>query len=195
MAQNSIEILLKTKKTIFTTKELAYLWQISNPDTLKSKVYFLVKNKKLIALHKGIYALDNNFNKFELAGKLKPPSYISGETVLYQESLIFQYSTDIASISNAAKTIKCQNTDYVYHKIKDEILFNQKGLKILDNYYQAEKERAFLDTIYLNKNYYFDNLSSLDWQKCFSLADIYKNKALKKRVKNYYNTYAKQNST
>lgn len=190
MPQSSIEILLRTKKTIFVSRELSYLWKINNPDTLKSKVYSLVKNRKLIALRKGIYTIVSNYDKFELAGKLKSPSYISLETALRKSGIIFQYSSNVTSVSNITKTIKCKETDYVYHKIKDEILFIKDGLEILDNYYIATPERAFLDMIYLDKNYYFDNLSSINWKKCFSLVEIYKNKALKKRLKEYHKDYA-----
>ena len=35
-----------------------------------------------------------------------------------------------------------------------------------DNCYRANKERAFMNMIYLNKNYYFDNLRTINWQKC-----------------------------
>ncbi|PIR07461.1 hypothetical protein COY65_01475 [Candidatus Jorgensenbacteria bacterium CG_4_10_14_0_8_um_filter_39_13] len=183
---SAIEILLKTQKTVFAIQELSFLWKIRNSNTLKSKIYFLVKNKKLISLKKGIYALNQNYDKFELANKLRPPSYISLETVLRNSGIIFQYSSDIISISNISKTIKCQRINYVYHKIKNEVLFNKMGIKISDKYWIAEPERAFLDIIYLNKNYYFDNLSQINWGKCFSLVEIYKNKALKKRLKDYF---------
>ena len=185
MSQSSIEILLRTKKTIFTPQELAYLWKISNPNTLKSKIYLLIKNKKLIALRRGIYAITDDYDKFELAGKLQSPSYIGLETVLYKAGIIFQYSTEIISVSNVSKTIKCQEVNYIYHKIKDEILFNKQGLEISDVYFIASPERAFLDAIYLYKDYYFDNLGSINWDKCFSLVRIYKNKALEKRLKDY----------
>jgi len=191
MPKSSIEVLLRTTRTVFTIRELAYLWKINNPTTLKSKVYLLVKNKKLIRLHKGIYAVINDYNKFELAGKLKSPSYISLETVLYKAGIIFQYSTNIISISNTTKTVECQGVDYIYHKVKDEILFNKSCLEISDTYYISTPERAFLDTIYLNGNYYFDNLVKINWEKCFSLVEIYKNNALKKRLKGYYKNYAK----
>lgn len=192
MGYSSIEILLRTKKTIFTIEELAFLWRINNPNTLKSKVYFLVKNKKLIPLHKGIYTFTEDYDKFELAGKLKSPSYVSLETVLYKEGVIFQYSTDITSISNVTKTIKCDRINYIYHKLKDEILFNRKGLEILDNYFMASLERAFLDMIYLNKSYYVDNLRPINWEKCFSLVEIYKNKTLRKRLREYQKDYVEQ---
>jgi len=191
MRQSSIETLLRTKKTIFTIQELAFFWKIDNPNTLKSKVYFLIKNKKLISLRKGIYTPISNYDKFELAGKLKSPSYLSLETVLYKGGIIFQYSTDITSISNVTKTIRCEGINYVYHKFKDEILFNKSGLEMFDNYYLATVERAFLDMIYLNKNYYFDNLQPINWKKCFSLVEIYKNKALIKRLKEYHQEYVR----
>jgi len=191
MRQSSIEILLRTKKTIFAIQELAFFWKINNPNTLKSKIYFLAKNKKLIPLRKGIYTPISNYDKFELAGKLKSPSYVSLETVLYKGGIIFQYSTDITSISNVTKSIRCKGINYVYHKLKDEILFNKSGLEIFDNYYLATVERAFLDTIYLNKNYYFDNLQPINWERCFSLVEIYKNKALIKRLKEYHKDYVR----
>ena len=36
-------------------------------------------------------------------------------------------------------------------------------LKKEDTYYVASKERAFLDILYLNKDYHFDNLSPLNF--------------------------------
>ena len=191
MPQSSIEILLRTKKTVFAIRELAYLWKINNPDTLKSKVYLLIKNKKLIALRKGIYAITNDYDKFELAGKLRSPSYVSLETVLYKAGMVFQYSTAVVSMSNVTNTISCQGIDYIYHKVKDEILFNKTCLEISGVYYMAIPERAFLDTIYLDKNYYFDNLTSINWERCFSLVGIYKNKALRKRLEKYHKDYVK----
>ncbi len=191
MAKSAIEILLRTKRTVFIIQELAYLWKINNPDVLKSKIYLLVKNKKIIALHKGIYAVSADYDKSELAGRLKSPSYTSLETVLYKAGIIFQYSASITSISNITKTIKCQKIDYIYHKVKDEILFNKSGMEISETYYIATPERAFLDTLYLNKNYYFDNLVSINWKKCLSIVEIYKNNALGRRLKEYYKNYAK----
>lgn len=195
MPQSAMEILLRTKKTVFVIQELSYLWKINNPDTLKSKIYLLAKNKKLMVLRKGIYAFSADYDKFELAGKLKSPSYVSLETVLYKAGIIFQYSTAVTSMSNVTKTIRCQGVDYIYHKIKDEILFSKVCMEVLDAYYIAAPEKAFLDTIYLDGSYYFDNLDSINWEKCFSLVKIYKNKALERRLKGYYKNYVRQTKT
>lgn len=42
-----------------------------------------------------------------------------------------------------------------------------------DNVNIASPERAFLDTLYLDSNYYYDNPSSLNKQKALSLLPIY----------------------
>ena len=53
----------------------------------------------------------------------------------------------------------------------------------------ATLERAFLDAVYLYKNYHFDNLGTIDWEKVAELKKIYKSKAFEKRVEEYYMIY------
>ena len=182
---NSIVKLLKSKKTVFSMSDLAILWNIKNQNSLKSKVYYLVNNGSIIRLHQGIFVLDNKYNKNELAGKLKSPSYVSLETVLRRTGCIFQHSNEISSISNTNKEYIIDNIKYSYRKIKDSVFFNTKGLDCYSNYSIATKERAFLDMIYFNKNYYFDNLENINWKKCEELIKIYNNKVLFKCFNNY----------
>ncbi|MEW6407252.1 MAG: hypothetical protein AB1465_00990 [Patescibacteria group bacterium] len=186
MAGESIAILLKSKQTVFTIKELTYLWQIFDEKYLKSKIYFLTKKGDLIRLRKGIYTLSLDYDKYELAGKLKTPSYISLETVLRNEGVIFQHYRSIFSVSNLSRIIVCNKQEFIYRKIKDDILLNLDGIIKKENYYIASVERAFLDAIYLYKNYYFDNLSKIDWQKCNKLIKIYHSDSLLKRLNQYY---------
>jgi len=70
----------------------------------------------------------------------------------------------------------------IFRKLKDSVLFNFAGIIIKDNYSVATTERAFLDMIYLFPNYYFDNLKSINWEKCDELVKIYNNKELIKTV-------------
>lgn len=176
-------------------KDLAILWGIKNRNTLKSKASFLARNGKLKKLHYGIYALDEKYDKFELAGKLHHPSYISTEIVFRREGMTFQYSEEITSISDVTKRYEVDGTSYSYRKIKDITLFDKKGIDFFDNWAIASEERAFLDMIYINKNYYFDNLSGISWTRCFELVGIYKNKNLIKRLKTYKKNYAQQTKT
>jgi hypothetical protein len=189
---NSIVKLLSSGKTVFNVSDLAILWEIKNNDYLKSKIYYLIHAGDLIRLHHGIFAVDIKYNKYELAGKLNNPSYVSLETVLRAKDIIFQYSSEITSVGRNNKHYVINGVNYVYRKIKDNILYKSDGLENMDNYMIASRERAFLDMIYLNKNYYFDNLDSLDWKKSFELAIIYNNKSMIKRLKNYYKDYVGQ---
>ena len=77
-----------------------------------------------------------------------------------------------------------------FRKLKKEVLFNPLGIVNQNNCSLATPERAFLDMLYLFPRYYFDNLKKIDWQKCFQIANIYKNKQLVKRLNNYYKKYA-----
>ncbi|HEY4505830.1 MAG TPA: hypothetical protein VJG67_04025, partial [Candidatus Paceibacterota bacterium] len=94
--------------------------------------------------------------------------------------------------SYTTKEIECDGQKYSYKKIKDTILTNQIGIESRENYSIASPERAFLDVIYLNKNYHFDNLSALNWEKVYEILPIYGgNKRMTKMVKMYHEAFKK----
>lgn len=72
---------------------------------------------------------------------------------------------------------------YSFRKIKDTILTNTAGIENRGTYFAATKERAFLDVLYLNKDYHFDNLSPLDFKKVQELLPMYHNKRMEHSVK------------
>ncbi|MBU4482190.1 hypothetical protein KKC16_01935, partial [Patescibacteria group bacterium] len=141
-------------------------------------------------LRKGIFCKDKNFNPKELATSIYTPAYISFETALREQGVIFQHHNAIFIASYLSRELKCANHKFIFRKLKDEILVNNKGIINKNGYSQASKERAFLDMIYLFRDYHFDNLKSIDWKKCAQLVKIYKNKQLEIRLKKYYK-YAK----
>jgi len=190
MKDNSITILLKSKKTVFDFNDLALLWQIKDNNYLKTKVYRLAKNKQILRIRKGIFVLDENFNRYELANKLVNPSYVSLQTILAKEGIIFQYDGTIHSVSRINKEIKIKDQKFIYRKIKDDILLDSKGIKIKTNFSAACRERALIDLSYLEKDFYFDNLKDINWQNVFDLALIYDNKSLIKRLKILRKKYA-----
>ena len=71
---------------------------------------------------------------------------------------------------------------YRYRKIKGKILIDTSGIIREGNVNIASPERAFLDTLYLDSNYYFDNPSLLDKEKVVSLLPIFSSKTLERRV-------------
>ena len=178
--------LYQSPKTVLTTKEIALLWKERNKNNLKSKIFYYVKNGGLIRLRRGIFAKNKKYNFKELAVSIYTPAYVSFETVLREEGVIFQHHNAVFVVSYLSKEVKCGGNKIVFRKIKYEVLINQSGIVNKNNFCQASKERAFLDMIYLFKNYHFDNLDGLDWKKCFELAKIYQNKELIKRLQKYY---------
>ena len=61
-------------------------------------------------------------------------------------------------------------------------MVNTNGILRERNINKATVERAFLDTLYLNGDFYFDNLNPLDRSFVYRLLPIYNSKALTARV-------------
>jgi hypothetical protein len=141
---------------------------------------------KLIRIRRSLYAKDKKYEKYELATKIYTPSYISFETVLAKAGVVFQFYSQIFVASYLTREIIVDDQTYLYKRIRYPILTNHTGVESKRNYYIASPERAFLDVVYLSKNYYFDNLSPLNWENVFRILPIYKNKSLEKRVRNYH---------
>lgn len=160
--KNFILELYKDERTVFTLRDIAMLLNESNYSRLKQKINYYVKTNAIISLRKGIYAKEN-FNKEELACKLYTPSYISLEYVLAKAGIVFQYSEMVTQISYLSRQIEVNSISLRYRKIKDEYLYNPAGIiRHATGVNIAGPERAIIDILYLNKNYHFDNLSSVN---------------------------------
>ncbi len=179
--------ILRSKQTVLSVKDIMLIWGEPISDAARVRINYYTKNGDLHRIRRGIYAKDKNYDKFELATKIFTPSYVSFETVLGQSGVTFQYYDQIFIASCVAREIKADEQVYSYRKIKDVILTNHLGIENKNNYSIASAERAFLDVVYLNTDYHFDNLSILNWDKVFEILPIYGgNKRMKKAVKKYY---------
>jgi len=187
---NLIAKLYQSPKTILTNKDLALIWQINNEQSLYAKTAYYVKKKLLIRLTRGVFTKNKDFNLKELATSIYTPSYISFETVLREAGVIFQHYDAIFIAGPYALTKKIDRSTFTFRKLKDGVLFNPTGIVNKDNYSIATTERAFLDMIYLFPDYYFDNLKSINWEKCVEMVKIYNNKQLVKRLAKYQKNYA-----
>lgn len=183
MKKFSIVDLLKSQGTVFSFKEILLSSGKTPSALLRRQLHYYVKKGVLYSIRRGLYAKDKNYNKFELGTKIFTPAYVSLETVLAQAGVIFQYYSTIFVITYQTKDIECDGHSYSFRKIKDSILMNKSGLEDTGRYFIASKERAFLDILYLNKNYYFDNLYPIDFEKVFELLPIYGNKRMVRLVK------------
>lgn len=184
---NLIAKLYQFPKTVITNNDLGLIWGETNTDNLKAKIAYYVKHGVLFRLTRGVFAKNKNFDPKELATSIYTPSYISFETVLREAGIIFQHYDTIFVAAPWSFSKKIDKYIFTFRKLKDSVLFNPTGIKNATNYSIATVERAFLDMIYLFPKYYFDNLKSINWQRCDELVKIYDNQQLVKRLNKYKN--------
>ncbi len=186
MKNNIVLSIFKDVKTVFRLRDIALLVGEKNFESLNKKLNYYVRTGKLLNPRKGIYAKPN-YSSEELACVLYTPSYISLEYVLQKVGVLFQFDSRITTISYLSRSIDVEDKTFIYRKIKGEIIANTKGItRQFDHVNIASGERAFLDLLYLNKNYYFDNLNPLNKTNVYDLLPIYMSKALTGRVKKLF---------
>jgi hypothetical protein len=174
--------ILRSSKTVFSTKDIALLWHEPGSTATRVRLHSYVKKDALYRIRKGLYAKNRSYNRLELATRIYTPSYVSFETVLVKEGLIFQYYDNISVASYLNRQISVDGQTYTYRKIKTSTLVNSAGVHHLDETSIASRERAFLDTLYANPDYQFDNTGGLNWELVFNILPIYRNKRLQKTV-------------
>lgn len=184
-----LEILLRSPKAIFSTKDVILLWGEQTESAVRVRLNYYAKTGKLIRVHRGFYAKDKNYDRFELATRIYTPSYISFETVLTREGVNFQYYGNIFVASYVNREINVGEQKITFVRMKDYVLSNTVGIEHKDGYAIATRERAFLDRVYVSKDYHFDNLANLNWNKVFEILPIYHNKRLEKKVQEYFKSY------
>lgn len=170
--------ILNSGKSIFTFDDIKLSLWISNKYTIKSFLERQIKSWFFQNAYRGIYVM-NNFDTFEFASKLKKNSYISFETVLKQEWVVFQDYWNVVFSSSDNSVIKRAGwLKFKYCKIKSSILLNPLWLINKWKYTIATPERAICDRIYLSKNYYFDNLDWINKEKLLEISQIYNKRVI-----------------
>ncbi|MBT4594850.1 hypothetical protein HOD08_03150 [bacterium] len=192
MIKADILNILRSKSTVLTFKEILIASGEKRPDLLRRRLNYYVQQGELYSIRRGLYAKNKNYDRLELATKILIPAYVSFETVLAEAGVIFQYYKTIFVATYKTREIECDGQPYSFRQIKDDILMNPAGVENKGNYLAATKERAFLDVLYLNKGYYCDNLSALDFEKVNKLLPIYNNKRMVQKVKQYFEKFQEE---
>ncbi len=184
-----ISAILKSKKTVFTFKDISLLWGLTDRKSAVAGINYYVSTGDLYRIRRGIYAKDKDYDKVELASRIYTPAYVSFETVLARVGMIFQYYSQIFVASYLTRELIIDGQTYVYRKIKDTVLTDAAGVLNQDGTAVATKERALLDTIYINTDYHFDNIGALDWDRVFDILPLYNNKRMAKKVREHYDDF------
>ena len=175
-----LELLNQNRATVFRISDVAMITGETNSSRLVQRLRYGVSKGYLVSPCKGIYA-KKDFSMEELACKLYVPSYISLDTVLQKAGVIFQYSSEISLVSYLSRSVDLSGKVIRYRKIKNEIIVDMRGIN-RGEINEATPERAFLDTLYLNSHYHFDNPSVLDKNGIENLLSIYNSSTLAKRA-------------
>lgn len=183
-------MLLRSPKTVFSTKEVALLWGEDRKRTVISRLNSYVRAGKLLRVRRGIYVKDRDYNRLELANRIYTPSYISFETILTRAGINFQHYETLFVASYVSREIIVDSQKISFVRMKGFVLRNTLGVEHDNGVAMATKERAFLDRIYISHEYHYDNLDVLNWDKVFEILPIYHSRRVEKKVNEYFEYYS-----
>lgn len=178
---SKIEKLLASSQNVFTTQDLAVIWEMIDPVLLYARIQYYVQQGKLQRLHKGVYGVRGHEPE-ELAQKVVTPSYISLQSALAAHGIVFQYYQGVRSMALVSKVVWVGGMKLVFHKLKEAVFYNSLGLENRGNYLMAGPERAVADSLYLFSGLAFDNLQGLNFDLLEELSHIYHNRRLEKEI-------------
>lgn len=178
----------KANQTVLTVTEMAQLMGRPADANFWSKVSYYTARGELKRLAKGLYVLGEEYESGQVANRLRQPSYVSLYTVLREEGVIFQPYEAVYSVGKRSETVRIDGIEYRYRKIKDEILYNQAGIRVVRGVIKATIERAILDWIYLDGPQGLDNDREVGVDR---LRWLNKRVYRSRRIQKYLEVYAK----
>jgi len=147
MANNKIATLLRIESPFLTLSSLQAISNLTR-ESARTTASRLVKKGVLLRITRNLYVLaGRKYSLFSLANALHQPSVISLETALNYWGLIVQVPQIIFSVALGSFQSNIDNTEFVYRRI-DPSLFHF-GQKKVEDFYVAEPEKAFLDSLYM----------------------------------------------
>ncbi len=168
------KILLQSEKRIFKTSDLALIWDISNRNSLLKTIERYIDRGIFFRIYKGLYStlpLDS-LQDYEIGCAIGGPfSYISAETILSKNGIMFQDVKKITLFGKKQKEIEINNKIYLCRYLNDKFLLNRIGIVDENGYAYATSERALADIRYINSKFFVDNEISIDQNKVNILAD------------------------
>lgn len=158
------------EKRIYKSSDLKIL-RGSEGNTFKKRLSYQLKTHKLLKIRRGIYIVADQLYNLEesdyrmVANSIYIPSYISFETVLRDEGVIFQQYVSIFVACKYKKSLTIpihpdlEPVKIEWLKMPEELLTNPIGIQTKDGYSRATLERALCDILWKYENLYLDNLN------------------------------------
>ena len=161
-------ILAQTGMTLWHAKEIGVAWNITNSNTLRTTLKRYNAHKLLYRLYRGFYSTVP-IEKLDswLIGirALHTYSYISTETILFNEGIINQPPSATTIISSVSRKFKIANNFFLSRKMCEDFLYNNSGIITKNNIKIATLERAVADMLYYNPRKTFDSPELINWKK------------------------------
>jgi len=176
-----LKILMESGRTVFTPLDLRMLWRV-NALIAKVSVIRMVEKGLVIRLATGYYALNDRYNRYELANRVLSPSYVSFQSALFYAGINFQARHEIGSAALRASRKKVGNTLYTYAAMKRDLFFNTEGVVTREGVAVALPERAILDSFYFGYLPDIDDASKLNKTFLEKLSALYP-KTVQKKIR------------
>ncbi len=175
MTTNKSSTLLKDGRCLYHIQDLAVLWGINNPNTLHTTISRYIKRGILNNIYKGFYSTKSlsEINPLLLGlTSIHRYGYLSTESILIEEGVIFQDIKYITIVSDISKRFQINKNNFLVRKMKEIYLKNDIGIILKDGIRKAVLERAVADLLYFNPNYHFDNTKNINWKKVKDIQKI-----------------------
>lgn len=177
--QNRFLSIARLEMPIFHIDDLARIWRINNRNTLLKTVQRYVQSGLIYRLYRGLYSIKpvEQLDPLLLGAiAINNYCYLSGETILAKEGIIFQKVNYITFTSNKTKRFKVANNKYYCRQLKDKFLYNDFGIDKSGKFNIATLERAVADILYFNPHYHFDNPKLINRTKLKEIQAVVYNK-------------------
>lgn len=164
--QNRFLSIAKLAIPVFRIDDLARIWGINNRNTLLTSLKRYVESGLIYRLYRGLYSIKPVAELDPLllgAQAINNYCYLTGETILAKQGIIFQQVNYFTFAGKQTKRFKIGNYKYYCRQLKDKFLYNDIGIDKTGKFNLATPERAAADILYFNPRYHFDNPDAIDW--------------------------------
>ena len=168
-----LKTLIDSKKTVFTLGDFQSFWGKENRRNVVMTARRMVKRELLLKLGKGYYALNKDYNRYELANTIISPSYVSLHSALLFWGVAFQKEEAVHSVALFNYEKELDGILYSYHAMKKELFFDTRGVIVKDYVSIASSERAILDSFYFGFLVNLDNQEAISRNELLSLSLLY----------------------
>jgi len=175
-----LKTLIDSKKTVFALGDFQSFWGKENKRNVVMTARRMVKRELLLKLGKGYYALNKDYNRYELANTIISPSYVSFHSALLFWGVAFQKEEAVHSAALFNYEKELDGTLYSYHAMKKELFFDTRGVIVKDYVSIASSERAILDSFYFGFLVNVDNQEAISRNELLSLSLLYPRSVQKK---------------